>query len=177
MSFINMFIKRQDSDDSMAPQVEGTNVAGTPITYEPMMDSKTLAIVFTGLFAFATIFTFAKILRYKKDMKNPIGVVFFYLPAPIIEAVGFLVRIFAAANPDNNGLFIANMTLLGTAPLFLTMTSWVLFPVLSFHAGLEYSGKKFKPRRMLGPAIVVLISVFHLNIRGMQPPIDTASRG
>ena len=144
-------------------------MAGTPITYEPMMDSKTLAIVFAGLFLFATIFTFAKMLRYRKDMKNPFGVVILYLPAPIIEAVGFAVRIFAAANPDNNGLFVANMTLLGTAPLFLTMTSWFLFPALSSYAGLEYSGMRFKPRYMVCPAIILLISVFHLNIRGMQP--------
>ena len=172
-----MYIKRQDSDDSMGPQGKATDIADTSFIYEPITDSKVLAIVFTGLFAFATIFTFAKVLRYKKDIKNPVGVAFLYFPAPIIEMVGFLVRIFAAANPDNNGLFVANMTLLGTAPLFLTMTSWILFPVLSFHAGLEYSGKKFKPRKMLGPAIIFLISVFHLNIRGMQPTPHDSSRG
>lgn len=130
--------------------------------------TKWRAIAFMALFFAATIVTLVKIIRYKKEIKNPVGVVILFMPAPIIEAVGFMVRIFAVSNPNNSGLFIANMVLLGTAPVFLTAASWYLFPALVFHAGAEYSW--MKPRYMAVQSVIWVVTAFHLNIRGMQPP-------
>ena len=117
-------------------------------------------------FVAAAFVTVVKIIHYKKEIKNPIGVVFLFLPAPIIEAVGFAVRIAAAKNRTNHGLFIGNMVLLGTAPMFLTTASWFVFPALTYHAGAEYSW--MRPRVMAVQACIWLIAALHLNIRGIQ---------
>jgi len=125
-------------------------------------------MAFMALFIAAAFVTLLTIIRYKKQTKNSIGVVFLLMPAPIIEAVGFAVRVAAAKNATNHGLFIGNMVLLGTAPMFLTIASWFVFPALIYHAGAEYSW--MRPRVMGVQACVWLIVALHLNFRGMPNP-------
>jgi len=132
--------------------------------YGDFYPSKSAAIVFIVLFFLATFITAAQLNRYRKKTPNPIGATFLFMGTPILELVGFAVRLSSVLDPSNSGLYLANMIILGLGPLYLTAINWFIFPALTVYVGRRYS--VLKPWVFALQSCILLVSIIHLNTRG-----------
>jgi RTA1 like protein len=121
-------------------------------------------IAFINLFFAATFLTVHQIICHRKDARNPVFVSFLFLGTPVIELVGFYLRLPSVRDPSNPGLYLANMIIPVIGSLYLVAINWLTFPALIFHAGPKYSIMKL--RSIVVRACIFLIACIHLQIRG-----------
>lgn len=120
--------------------------------------------MFISLFLAATVITFGQIICHRKDARNPIVVAFLFLGTPVIELVGFCLRLPSVYDVSNPGLYLANMIILGLGPLYLVAINWLTFPALIVHVGPKYSIIK---SWVIGlQACILLVSCTQLQARG-----------
>jgi hypothetical protein len=100
-------------------------------------------------------------------MQNPVGAVFIFLPTPILEVVGYAIRNASLNNPDNNGLYMANMIIIAISPIYLTAVNFIVFGSLIPFVGEAFS--RWKSGVLLCVAIILLPQVTHLQTRGRRP--------
>jgi hypothetical protein len=110
----------------------------------------------------------AQLINNRKDTPNPIGATILFLGAPILEFIGFALRIPSVLAPSNPGLYLANMIILGLGPLYLTAVNLFTFPALVVYAGPRHS--VWKPWIIAFEAIIFLIQCIHLQTRGTPLP-------
>src|ERR1700736_2608112 len=105
--------------------------------------------------------------KHRKSVTSPVGIIFVFFGTPILEIVGFGIRIASLNMPNNNGLFLANNIFLGLGPLYLTAVNYIVFASLIVYTGQNYSVVRAKT--ILVTALIVMITCVHLQIRGSQP--------
>ena len=132
-------------------------------------------IVCILLFFIATIATLAQVIRKRKDAPNPIGVAFLFLGTPILELVGYTLRLPSVLEPSNPGLYLANMIIIGLGPLYLAAVSWFVFPALLIFAGIRYA--VVRPRIIAVQACILLVSCIQLQVRGILKTISSLKTG
>lgn len=106
-----------------------------------------------------------QLVRHWKQATNPIGCAFLFLGTPILEAVGFGIRVPSLLSPSNEGLYLGNMIILGLGPLYFAAVNWFVLCALIVWAGLQYS--IIKPRVLVILTFIFLISIIQLNVRGL----------
>ena len=126
--------------------------------------SELATIIFIVLFFLATFITAAQLYRYRKNGSNSIGLTFLFMGTPILELVGFAVRLASVLDPSNSGLYLAHMIILGLGPLYLTAINCLIFPALIVFVGGRYS--VLRPSLFVALSYILLVSIIHLNSRG-----------
>lgn len=122
------------------------------------------AVLFIVLFFVAAFNTAVQLYRYKKNTPNPVVATFLFMGTPILELVGFAVRLSSVLHPFNLWLYLANMVILTLGPLYLTAINWFVFSALVVHVGPRYS--VLKPWVFATQACILLVSCIHLSARG-----------
>jgi RTA1 like protein len=100
-------------------------------------------------------------------MQNPVGAFFIFLPTPLLEVVGYGIRNASLNSPDNNGLYMANMIIIGISPIYLTAVNFIVFGALIPFVGEVFSS--WKSGALVCVATVLLPQVTHLQTRGRRP--------
>jgi len=128
-------------------------------------------IAFLSIFPYAFWLTVYQLFCHRKVMQNPVGAVFIFLPTPILEVVGYAIRNASLNNPDDNGLYMANMIIIAISPIYLTAVNFIVFGALIPFVGEAFS--RWKSGVLLFLAIVLLPQVTHLQTRGAAQAYDS----
>jgi len=115
-------------------------------------------------FFWATFFTVYSLVRNWKEYPNPIRCAFIFFGAPILSFIGYTLRIPSVIDSSSNGLYLANMIIIGIAPLWLAIATWIVFPALVVYAGPQYS--MWRPWVIALTVNILIISCAQLQIRG-----------
>jgi asparagine N-glycosylation enzyme membrane subunit Stt3 len=154
---IDMF-KRADST--------GTSMTSTTTDtlYGADRPSPAGAIAFLDMFCYALVYTSYRLYHRRNGAPNIIGASFLFLGTPLLEIVGFGIRLPSLNNPNNLAFFMANQIILGFGPLYLTAVNYIVFSSLVFSVGERFSAWRCKT--MLVLTIVFICQLLHLEIRG-----------
>ena len=131
---------------------------------EDFAPSEWPTIVFIVLFLIAILAIITQFIRHRKETVSPVWSMALLLSTPILELVGFGVRLSSALNPTNSALYMANMIILNVGLPFLTMANWWVFAALIVFAGMRYS--KVMPRCIAISGIILTVQCIQLQTRG-----------
>lgn len=134
------------------------------IVYGEFDTPQSRVVLFVVLFFVAAFITATQLYRYKKNTPNPVVATFLFMGTPILELVGFAVRLSSVLDHFNLWLYLANVMILSLGPLYLTAINWFVFSALVVHVGPRYS--VLKPWVFATQACILLVSCIYLSTRG-----------
>ena len=132
--------------------------------YGDFTPSQTATDVWVGTFFWATFFTVYSLVRHRKEAANPIRSAFLFLGTPILSFAGYTLRIPSVIDTSSNGFYLANMIIIGIAPLCLAIATWIVFPALVVYAGPQFS--MWKPWVIALQVVILVCCCAQLQIRG-----------
>src|SRR5271169_1207877 len=113
-------------------------------------------------FCWATVITFCRLMRYRKETVNPVGAFFLFLGTPILSCTGYAIRFPSVLNLSNDALYLANMIFIALAPIYLITVTWLVFAALVQYAGPQHS--VLRPHALVVLVFLVLIATLQLEI-------------
>jgi hypothetical protein len=129
-------------------------------------------IAFLNLFLWVFWVNVYRLFCNRKVMQNPVGAFFIFLPTPLLEVVGYGIRNASLNSPENNGLYMANMIIIGISPIYLTAVNFIVFGALIPFVGEAFS--TWKSGALVCVATILLPQVTHLQTRGTAQAYDSS---